>query len=110
VRILFVLLAAHAIGDYVLQPAAIFQWKRTVLPILLLHAAIWSAVIALALVYLQRFGWWKLIISFVLHGLIDYWKSYLNPVPIAMHIVVIDQMLHMLQLILVGIEDDDIKM
>lgn len=101
-RVVLTLLAAHILGDFVLQPSAIFQWKQADTGILLLHAAIWAAAIGLGLVYVKRFTWSKFGISFLLHATIDYWKLHFNPYPSPLYIMIIDQMLHMLQLILVS--------
>lgn len=102
VYILVAILTAHVIGDYFLQQFAFFNMKRFDISILLLHTIIWSTCISIGLAAVKRFAWWKFWFSLVVHTMIDYWKLHFNPYPTPLNIIIVDQMLHMVQLYIVA--------
>ena len=100
-HIFFALFIAQFIGDWLLQEPAFFMLKRVNIFVLLLHTTIWSICISIALKSQKRFKWWKFWFSLVV-PLIDYWKLHFNPYPSSLRIMIIDQVLHMLQILAVS--------
>jgi hypothetical protein len=102
VYVVLIILTAHIFGDYFLQQFALFKMKRFDIWILLFHTVIWSTCISIGLAVVKRFAWWKFCFSLIVHTMIDYWKLHFNPYPTPFTILIMDQMLHMVQLYIVA--------
>lgn len=87
--------------DYPLQGAFLAEWKQKNNYILFVHSFIWAAGIVVALKYLGLFAWWKFIMLFIGHLLMDGWKcrGYYKRLNISdMGSLYIDQAFHLLQI------------
>lgn len=83
---LYLCLVCHAIGDYVLQSDYLATTKGKNLWHLIMHALLYTVPFAAV------FGIdWKVLMLFVSHGVIDYFKSSWNAIDYLM-----DQILHFL--------------
>ena len=72
-KMLFLIMAAHLIGDFLLQPDWLAEQKKSKAWYLLLHAAFHGA---LAYIVFQAWGCWQLpCLVFVVHALIDTIKK-----------------------------------
>jgi len=97
---LALLLSAHFVADFVLQPDWLVQRKRAI-PILVLHALIHAAA---AYVFFQLYGYWQLPLAvFLVHILIDAVKMRCRDTAAAF---AVDQTIHLLGLvaIVLGLE------
>ena len=71
---LLILYVANLILDYPLQGTFLAEYKAKNNYILFVHCAIWAGGLSIVLPYLGLFAWWKVIMLFIGHFIIDYWK------------------------------------
>lgn len=86
-KVYLVLFFSHIIGDILLQRNGIlrkflkgrelWQLKRQNKMYILLHVMLYILPIAGVFIYLQLFTWYRIIIIFVSHFVIDYVKCYM---------------------------------
>jgi hypothetical protein len=99
------LVFAHAIGDYALQTPAMGENKFLSPMIMLAHSITWTALLAIALKYTNRYDLWKIVFLIVGHFIIDSISSYFTWIyyfPFNSEIInFYDQMAHFLQLLIV---------
>ncbi len=97
----FWLLFAHCIGDMVFQTQFIIQYKGKDWLAMISHIIIYTGCIAIALVYLNIFHWWKILFVMFGHLMIDRWKSRTPRDKAHWHYLYYDQSLHLIQLIII---------
>lgn len=71
---LLILYVANLILDYPLQGTFLAEFKSKNNYILFVHCAIWAFGLSVVLMPLGLFAWWKVIMLFIGHIAIDYWK------------------------------------
>jgi len=100
-KFLLILIFIHLIADFVLQDDFQAMNKGKNKFIMFVHVAIWSGSIGIILSYLGLFEWWKLLMLFIGHYIIDIWKSTKIDKTYALtRDLWIDQSLHLIQLII----------
>lgn len=100
---LLILYVANLILDYPLQGTFLAEYKAKNNYILFVHCAIWAFGLSVVLMPLGLFAWWKVIMLFVGHIVIDYWKCrglYKKWKIKDWTSLYIDQFLHIIQVLL----------
>lgn len=95
------LLTAHFIFDAALQPDWMLKAKKYNWYVMAEHCAIWTGGIALILAMYGAFAWWKIVFLFSGHFLIDMWKIKTAPTALSMKYLLVDQLLHLFQILIV---------
>lgn len=99
--ILFFLCFAHCIGDMFLQTQFIGEHKGTKPFFMLCHLVIWIGCITIVLMYFKIYAYWKFAFLFIIHWLVDFWKSNTPKDKEHFHYIYYDQGVHFLQLLIV---------
>ena len=73
-KIIITLVFAHFLLDWSLQDETTKHYKQESWFVLGVHCIIWSFGLALVLMWLDLWEPWKLVMLFVGHYLMDYWK------------------------------------
>ena len=95
------LFTAHFIFDAALQPDWMLKAKKNNWYVMAEHCAIWTGGIMATLSLFGSFDWGKALFLFAGHFLIDSWKIKKAPNALDMKYLLVDQLLHFLQLIIV---------
>lgn len=101
--VFLVLNTINYICDYPLQNFFLAEWKQKNNYALFVHCFIWAMGVALGLQYYGLFEWWKLVMLFVGHFIVDGWKcrGYYKRLNLSDEAsFYIDQGIHVLQIIL----------
>jgi len=111
--LLLFLFFAHLVGDVLARPGVIHRFKGKSTLVLIFHCYVWASLVSLPLIYYDRFELWKFTFLLIGHFAIDKWKGWVDPDSDWIDYdtdsvrtnkwVFIDQGLHFLQLIVVGI-------
>ena len=105
------LIAAHLFGDVIVRPPIVHSHKGKSSLVLLFHCYTWASIVALPIWYFNSFHVWKFLFLLIGHFAIDKFKFWVDPdhcwldedresIQINKW-VVIDQLLHLLQLVVV---------
>ena len=97
------LIFAHFIGDIALQSDWQARNKGEHWYIMLAHCMIWTALICMALEYLQMLTLWKFLFLLVGHFICDSWKARILKTLENWKWIYPDQGFHFLQLVVVYI-------
>lgn len=87
--------------DYPFQNFFLAEWKQKNNYALFVHCFIWAMGIAIGLEFLGLFAWWKLIMLFTGHLLMDGWKcrGYYKKMKLSdTSSFYIDQIFHLIQI------------
>jgi len=99
--VFLVLLFVNYLCDYPLQNFFLAEWKQKENVALLIHCFIWSMGVSGALQHFGMFTWWKLIMLFIGHIIIDGWKcrGYYKRLKLSdRQAYYIDHVLHIIQI------------
>lgn len=91
----------HVFFDAALQPSWMIEAKKKNWIVLVEHCMIWAGGISLALLLMDRYSWWKFVFLFIGHYFIDLYKIKHTSDPLDKKYLLIDQVLHILQLVVV---------
>ena len=97
------LLFAHCIGDMVFQTNFIAQYKGKDWLAMLSHLIIYTGTITLALVLMDIYSFWKVVVVLISHWLIDNWKSKAPKDDAHWHYLYYDQGMHLIILIIISL-------
>jgi len=75
ILVLCLLMLAHFLADYPLQGDFLAKYKHQYPYIMFVHCFIWTGLISIVLSYFGIFAWWKAIMLFGGHWMMDWWKS-----------------------------------
>lgn len=79
-NILWIFLVLNFINylcDYPFQNFFLAEWKQKNNYALFVHCFIWAIGISIGLEHYNLFAWWKVIMLFIGHYAMDYWKCRL---------------------------------
>jgi hypothetical protein len=97
------LVFAHFVGDIALQSGWQANNKGKYWYVMLAHCMIWTALICIALQYLQILTLWKFLFLLAGHFICDNWKAKIPKTPENWKWIYPDQGFHFLQLVIVYI-------
>ena len=95
------LIFAHYIGDWGLQSTWMAENKNKYFEVMFAHCMIWTGCVCIGLEYLGIYHIWKVIFLFVGHWIVDKWKADRYKSDKDMWMLHVDQVAHILQLIIV---------
>lgn len=99
----FFILFAHFLGDFTLQPSWMTQFKKKDPWTLIGHCFVYTGVISIALFLLGNLAGWKILYIFFGHMIMDFLKHKVME-DWSVHLKnSIDQVFHLVQLIVVYI-------
>jgi len=110
-EILIFLIAGHLAGDVLIRPNIVHMHKGRSNLVMLFHCYIWATATTLPLLYYNIFTIYKFLFLLGGHFIIDKWKGWVDPdhcwvdedgrnIQVNKW-VVIDQLLHLIQLVIV---------
>ena len=102
INIILVLITAHVFGDYAFQSAYIAESKSKNIYNLLVHCWIYTTCVCVALAVVNKINLIAILSVFITHVILDYSKSRIER-KIGGKAYVLDQMLHYVVLLIVGI-------
>jgi hypothetical protein len=101
-EILF-LIFLHHLADVAFQPSWLIENKKKYTFALYEHVWIWTGTISLGLYFLDLFTIEKAIFLFLGHFVIDFFMYRILPKDKSYHWVIVDQLLHYLQIYVIMI-------
>lgn len=100
IQIIF-LIFLHHVADVWGQPSWLIENKKKYTWALYEHVVIWTGVISLGLYMFNNLFVWKILFLFIGHFAIDFFFYRIMPKDKSYHWVLLDQLLHYIQIIIV---------
>lgn len=100
-QICLILMVVNYILDFPFQGFFLAEYKSKNWYVMFVHCMIWAGGLACVLMFLGLFAWWKFIMLFIGHVLIDTWKckGYYKQLNLTdWQSLYVDQILHLLQI------------
>jgi hypothetical protein len=100
------LILVHLLYDFHWQGPFIGNMKSKSNFLLAVHALTWAMLLCTVIYFMGALSWWQLPFLFITHLLIDYWKchkTYEITQPEYWKYLYIDQVLHLITIIIVSI-------
>lgn len=98
---LFLLVYAHHMGDMVFQTSFMAKKKKESILAMLGHIVIYTGTVTMALLFLSMYAWWKPILLFFGHLLVDMWKSRIPKDEKHWNHLYYDQAMHLIQILII---------